>query len=181
MGFGTIYKGSDSSYVTFDDLLDIPQESYLKARATFEHMIPVNSKLNVSYSLAAGGATERLGSAQYFAIGGIKATARSGDIPFPGMVSKEISARQFVLGYVNLRYQVLNNLYAKLSGGVLDYNTEFETLSFIPVRGLTSEDLVLGLNVILAYNSIIGPIEIGYGRSSLQNDSRYHFAVGFPF
>ncbi|MGQ1785810.1 patatin-like phospholipase family protein [Saccharicrinis sp. GN24d3] len=181
LGFGTIYKGSDSSYVTFDDLLDIPKESYLKAKVTFEHIIPVNSRFNIAYSLAAGGATERLGSAQSFYLGGLESTSRSGDIPFPGMISKEVSARQFVMGYINLQYQAFNNFYAKLSGGAMDYRNEFENLSFIPVQSLVSEGVVFGVNLIFAYNSIIGPIEFGYGRSSLHNKSRYHFTVGFPF
>ena len=181
MSFGTIYTGSDNALVRLNDLVDVPKESYLKAKASFEHFVPLSSNLNLSYYLSIGAATEDLGSTQYFYLGGLKSTARSGDIPFAGMTSKELTAQQYLLGQVNLRYQIINNFYAHLSMGALDYATDFESLSFIPERSLSSSDVVLGSNITFSYNSIIGPLEFGYGRSSLHNEGRWFFTAGFPF
>ena len=181
IGFGTIYTGSDSAFVRLKDLVDIPHESYLKAVAKYEQYIPINSKFNLSFFLSVGGATEDLGSTQYFTIGGLSSTARSGDIPFAGMIPKEISAQQFAMAQVNLRYELFNNFYAHFSGGAVDYRSEFEYLSFVPVRGLVSEDIVLGGNIVFSFNSLIGPLEFGYGRSTLHHESRWFFTAGFPF
>ena len=181
LGFGTIYQGSDSAFVQLVDIVDIPKENYLKAKASFEHIFPGSNKFNISCYLSLGGATEDLGSMQYFTIGGLKSTARSGDIPFPGMIPKEISAQQFAMAYLNFRYEIINNLFITASGGALDYKSEFEQLSFVPVRGLISENMVFGGNVVFSYNSFIGPIEVGYGRSSLHKESRWFFTAGFPF
>ncbi len=179
--FGIIYTGSDSSFIKLNDLVDIPNESYLKFSTYYEQLIPLNSKLNISYMAALGGATKDLGSTQYFHIGGLKATARSGDIPFAGMMPKEITAQQFFMSQVNLRYELFNSTYAHFSVGAIDYQSKFEYLSFVPVRGLVSEDIVVGANIVLSYNSILGPIKFGYGRSTLHKQSRWFFTAGFPF
>ncbi|SMO82761.1 NTE family protein [Saccharicrinis carchari] len=181
LGFGTIYTGSDSALVLLNDLVNIPREKYLKAKLTWEHYLPAHSKISLSYFLSAGGATENLGNAQYFNIGGLKSTARTLDIPFPGMIPKEVSAQQFVMAQLHLRYQVFNKLFIHLSGGAMDYETKFEHLSFAPGRGIAANQVVFGGNLLLTHNSIVGPIEFGYGRSNLHHKGRWFFTAGFPF
>lgn len=181
LGFGTIYTGSDSAFVELNDLVNIPQENYLKGKITWEKYSPLHPKLSLSYYLAAGGATEELGNTQYFNMGGLKSTARQLDIPFPGMIPKEVTAQQFVMAQLHLRYQVSNKLFVQLSGGAMDFSTEFEYLSFSPSRGIAANTGVIGGNLIVSHNSLIGPIEFGYGRSSLHHKSRWFFTAGFPF
>ena len=181
LGFGTIYSGPQDAKVALGDLVNIPNKNYLKAKIAFEHIVPANNKISFSYFLAAGAATKDLGSTQYFTVGGLKSTARSEDIHFPGMLPREISAQEFVMAHINLRCEIINNLFFNVSGGAIDYASEFEFLSFVPVRGLVEEDVVFGGNLVFSYNSIIGPIEFGYGRSSLHKESRWFFTAGFPF
>lgn len=181
LGFGTIYAGSDSAFVQLNDLVNIPNENYLKGKITWEKYSSLHPKLSLSYYVAAGGATEKLGITQYFNMGGLKSTARLLDIPFPGMIPKEVTAQQFVMAQLHLRYQVSNKLFVQLSGGAMDFSTEFEYLSFSPSRGIAASKGVIGGNLIVSHNSIIGPIEFGYGRSSLHHKSRWFFTAGFPF
>ncbi len=181
IGFGSIYSGSDTSLVILKDLKNIPNENYLKAKASFRQNNPINSKLNISYFLSVGGATENLGRSQYFNLGGLNSLARAGDIPFPGTMPKEIMAQQFAMINLNIRYQAFNSFYARFAVGAMDYTTDFEHLSFVPTKGITAKNVVWGSNIILSYNSIIGPLEFGYGRSSLHKESRWFFTAGFPF
>ncbi len=181
LGFGTIYSGSDTAFVQLNDLVDIPQEKYLKGKITWEKYHPLYPKISLSYYLAAGGATEKLGNTQYFNIGGLKSTARSLDIPFPGMIHKEVTAQQFVMAQIHVRYQVFNKLFLQASGGAMNYDSEFEYLSFSPSRGIAANQIVIGGNLVVSHNSIIGPIELGYGRSNLHHKGRWFFTAGFPF
>ena len=181
LGFGTIYKGSDSAFVQLDDLVNIPKNKYLKGKITWEKYFPLHPKFSLSYYVAAGGATEKLGNTQYFNIGGLKSTARSLDIPFPGMIPKEVTAQQFVMAQIDLRYQLFNKIFLQVSGGAMDYDSEFEYLSFSPNRGIAANQVVIGGNLVVSHNSIIGPIQLGYGRSNLHHKGRWFFTAGFPF
>ena len=181
LGFSSIYKGSQESKELLADYIESPNESYLKLLISFKHHLPLSSKLNFSYYASIGGATKDMSSTQYFTFGGLESIKRYQDTPFIGLTTKEISAQQFIMGSLNFRYEVLNNLYIKLSGNVIDYKTNYDDLSFGALNNLGSDDVVFGGGFSASYQSIIGPIEVGYGRNSIHNKNRWYFTAGFPF
>ncbi|TLX72117.1 patatin [Labilibacter sediminis] len=181
IGFNTIYSGSEEAIDNLDDLVDIPVENYLKFKASFNQYIPLSSRFNIAYLASIGGATEDLGSMQYFNFGGLRSIARTKDIPFVGLSPREVTAQQFLMGRVDLRYEPINSLYISLIGNVLDYKSDFDDLSFTPNNTLSTDDVVIGGGVMLSYYSILGPLELGYSRCTLHNKNRWYFTAGFPF
>ncbi len=141
----------------------------------------MNSHLNLSYFASIGGASKDLGISQYYNIGGTSSTTRVNDIPFVGLLAKEVSAQQYVLGNINLRYEPISNLYIGIDANVMDYKTNFDELSFAPTELFGSDKTIISGGVSISYNSILGPINLGYGRSNLNNQNRIYFSVGFPF
>lgn len=181
VNFSTIYDGSDSARAVLNDIIEIPNQNYFKAAVVFNQYIPVSKNFNISYLLSAGGASEDMGSLQYFQFGGIQATRRYNDIPFVGLTTKEISAQQYAMGNVSLRYEAMNNFFIGLTGSVLDYETKYDNLSFDSLNVFGSDKVVYGGGILFSYQSILGPIQLGYGRTSMHSKNRYYFSVGFPF
>ncbi len=177
----SIYQGSDNSLEILEDIVDIPNKSYLKLDISIKQYLPLNSHLNLSYFASIGGASKDLGSSQYFSIGGTNSTTRANDIPFVGLLAKEVSAQQYVLGNINLRYEPISNLYIGIDANVMDYKTNFDELSFAPTELFGSDETIISGGVSISYNSILGPVNLGYGRSNLNNQNRIYFSVGFPF
>ncbi len=180
-GFSSIYKGSAESKELLADYIESPNESYLKLFVSFKHHLPISSKLNFSYYASIGGATKDMSSTQYFTFGGLESIKRYQDTPFVGLTTREISAQQFIMGSLNFRYEALNNLYVKLSGNIIDYKTNYDDLSFGALNTLGADDVVLGGGITISYQSIIGPIEVGYGKNTMHNKNRWYFTAGFPF
>ncbi len=181
IGFQSIYKGSADSKELLADYIESPNDSYLKLFMSFKQHLPLSSKLNLSYYASIGGATKDMNSTQYFTFGGLESIKRYQDTPFIGLTTREISAQQFVMGSINLRYKAINNLYIKLIGNMIDYKTNFDELSFTPLNTFGSDDTVFGGGITVSYKSIIGPIEVGYGRNSIHSKNRWYFTAGFPF
>ncbi|WP_075590371.1 patatin-like phospholipase family protein [Labilibacter marinus] len=180
-GFQTVYQGSAEGIDNFADLVDVPNSNYIKLNAKFKHVLPSKTNFNFSYMLSLGGATADLGSMQHFEIGGLTTTARLDDIPFPGMMPKEIFAKEFAMAIANFRYKIGTSLYAQISTGAIDYSSNYPSFNFLPTTEYLNEDVVFGANAMLSYDSIIGPLKFGYGRSTLHRESRWFFAAGFPF
>lgn len=181
IGINTIYSGSDSSYINLQQLVDIPAKNYLKLKAALNQHIPISSKLNLSYTVSAGGASRKMGSLQYFSLGGIKSIARTKDIPFIGLSAREITAQQYILGRFDIRYELFNNFFMTLTGNALDYQSNFKELGFTPTEILYTDDIITGGGITLSYYSILGPLEFGYSRSSLHDKNRWYITAGFPF
>ena len=177
----SIYEGSQESRDIMADYIDSPNDNYLKLSISFKHYIPLNKKINISYMASIGGATEDMGYTQYFYFGGLSSVKRYQDIPFIGMTAKEISAQQFLMGGINLRYEIMNNLYMGLRGNVIDYKTHYDKISFAEFNTFGSKDVIYAGGICFSYQSILGPIEVGYGRNSLHTDNRWYFTAGFPF
>jgi len=177
----SIYKGSKESYELLSDYIRIPNNNYLKIYSTITQYIPLSDKWNLSYSASLGAATKNMGSTEYFTLGGLKMNARATDIPLLGLVSKEISAQQYIFGGLSLRYEPINNLFIKTSLNALDYKTNFNELSFAPLNYFGTSDVVFTGGITVSYLSILGPVEFGFGRSSIHNQNRFYFTAGFPF
>jgi len=181
IGINTIYSGSDSSLINLEQLVDIPAKNYIRLKTKLSHYIPISSKLNLAFAASLGGATSKMSNFQYFNFGGIKATARTKDIPFIGLSTREITAQQFVLARLDFRYEPFNNFFITLSANALDYNSNFKQLSFTQTKTLSTENIIIGGGILLSYNSILGPLELGYSKCTLHDKNRWYITAGFPF
>ncbi len=177
----SIFNGSDESYELLKDFIEIKHKNYFKVFANYKQHIELSTKWNFCYSASIGFATKSMGSTEYFMIGGVDDFARKTDIPLIGFSNKEISAQQFAMTGLNFRYSPINNLFITFSPNVLRFKTNYNELSYAPSENFGSSDFIFSGGIKIAYQSFLGPLLFGYGRSSFYNSDRYYFAIGFPF
>ncbi len=174
-----IFKGSYDSYLKFKNIAAIPEDKFLLGMFSYCKHIKINNKFDLEPNISVGLTTGKMGYFQYFNIGGLKSTIRTGGVPFAGMIPKEVQAKQYALTQLNLRYTPFNNFFIKLSGGLLDYSSDYEGIDMNNYRVMSTENIITSGQISFSYNSLLGPITIGYGRSSLNKKSRWTFTAGF--
>ncbi len=177
----TIFSGSDESYELLKDFIEIKHKNYFKVFARYKQHIELSNKWNFCYSASIGFATKSMSSTEYFMIGGLDEYARKTDIPLIGFSNKEISAQQYAMTGIDFRYSPINNLYLSLSSNVLRFKTNYNELSYAPSENFGTSDFIFSGGVKISYESFLGPLIFGYGRSSFYNSDRFYFSVGFPF
>ncbi len=177
----SIFNGSSDSYETLKDLIDIPNSQYLKIYSSLKQFIPLSSKWNFNYSASLGYATKSMGTTEYFMLGGIEESARLTDIPLIGFLNKEVSAQQYIQGGINFRYSPINKFYLTASSYLLNFKTNYNELSYASLKQFSPNDLIHCWGFKASYQSFLGPIVFGYGRTTMYSNNNFYFSVGFAF
>ncbi len=181
MQFGEIYRGVDSSYYEVSDIINVETNNYIRARIDYTRYFQLGDKFNIAPHASVGWASANMPFSDYFHIGGIPSSIRCNNVAFFGLMPREVMSNQYIIAKMDFRYSPLANVYLHAIGNIMDTQDEFwiELSDFDSVN--YDNKIVWGGGLIVAYQSFIGPIEVGYARTNLHNKNRWYLSVGFPF
>ncbi len=179
--YGEIYKGLDSSYNQVQDLIHVAENHYLKTQVDYKRHLPIGNKLNIAPGASVGWATSTIPFADYFNIGGIPSILRCNNIEFFGLMPREIITDRYILAKLNFRYSPVNNLYIQAIGNVMDTGNELWFRLDNRDSVTATHNVIYGGGLLISYQSILGPIELGYARVNMHEANRWYITVGFPF
>ncbi len=175
----TLYKGSSEGRLRVEPLVESPYKQYFSVSADFRKYFRLNSRLTSGVRLAGSLISRPPPFLGHTYIGGLPFNNRSHEVSFIGYSFREKLAEDYLLGEINLRYQLINNVHVS---GL--FNTLFSKVNIdedlVPIT-FDREEQVYGYGLILSYNSFLGPLQIGAGSNTSDNRIRGFFNFGFTF
>jgi NTE family protein len=153
-------------YVKFSADILGGETEFTKFFSSVESYFPLTEKLNFHPRVSIGYTDTKSGLplSENFYIGG--------HYSFYGYATDELAGAKALLANIELRYKLPFRLYAS---GRYDVGNVYSTVDQIKLGNLRQ---AFGLS--LAYDSPIGPIDIGYGKSGVHPD-RLYFDIGLAF
>ncbi len=174
-----IYKGSDEGRVTVSPVIESPYTNYFSASANFRKYIRLNSRLTSGLRLAGSFVSRSAPFLGLTYIGGLPFNNRGSEVSNIGYSYREKLAEDYLLGEVSLRYQLFNKLHVSTLFNTLlsNIHLEEELELLLPDQA----ERVYGYGLILAYDSFLGPLQIGMGNNDSSQRMRWFFNFGFTF
>lgn len=180
--FREVYNGPDSIKHLVSEFYRVPNKHYLKSSIEYKRYLPLGKKLNWIVGGSGGWASASLPFADLFYVGGLNSITRTNDVSFYGLMPREMMSSQYFILSSDIRYNILPSLYIHGIVNMLDsYNEPHISLYSVDPASQEGKVFLWGGGVKIGYESILGPIEIGYGMSTLHSASRWYIAAGFPF
>jgi NTE family protein len=142
------------------------QITYTKVFSSIESYFPITGRINFHPRISIGWTGTDYGiplSEKFY---------NGGEYSFSGYRVDELTGDKMILGNLELRYRLPYRFYLT---GRFDLGEMYESVEQIKLRNLRQ-----GYGLSLAYDSPIGPIDIGYGKGNHRPD-RWYVNVGLRF
>jgi NTE family protein len=175
----TIYKGTDEGQAQVSALTETPYKKYFSASANYSKFVQLNSRLISGLRLSGTFVSRSTPLLGLTYIGGLPFNNRGNEVSFIGYSFREKLAEDFILGEINLRYKLLNKIHLSMLFNALLSNINLS--DEIEPIGLDKDQEVYGYGLILAYDSFLGPLQMGMGSNDSDNRMRWFFNFGFTF
>ncbi|MFO8000273.1 MAG: patatin-like phospholipase family protein [Marinilabilia sp.] len=173
------YDGTQEGQELVSDLTHIPHSNYFSLSGKYRKYFSVNRHFTTGLRLSGHFTSQSPPFLGLTFIGGLPFNNRSNEVPFIGYSFREKLAEDFALGEINLRYQLLKQIHINAMGGMLLSNINLPDV--IEPIGLDKTERVLGYGVTIAYQSFLGPLQVGLGSNDTDNRLRWYFNFGFNF
>jgi NTE family protein len=174
-----LYKGNTDSKELIAPITNIPNSQYFTVGGNWNKYFPVSNRFTPGFRLSGQFTNQAAPLLDLTFIGGLPFNNRSNEIHFIGYSFREKLVEDFALAEIDLRYQILNQIHINAKGGIL-----LSTINLpenIEPIGLDKTDRVYGYGLMLAYDSFLGPLQIGAGSNNTDNRLRWYFNFGFNF
>ncbi|WP_291857110.1 patatin-like phospholipase family protein [Marinilabilia sp.] len=174
-----LYKGSDNGKELVAPLTDIPNRQYFSLGGDWKKYFPVSSRFTPGIRLSGQFTNKEAPLLDLTFIGGLPFNNRSNEVHFIGYSFREKLVEDYALGEIDLRYRLLQQIHLNVQGGIL-----FSTINLpeqIEPIGLDKTETVYGYGLMLAYDSFLGPVQLGAGSNSTDHRVRWYFNFGFNF
>ncbi|WP_075603396.1 patatin-like phospholipase family protein [Saccharicrinis aurantiacus] len=181
LDFAEVYKGPDSLKHEVAEIYYVPYNHYVKASLEYKRHLPLSKKFNWIVGGSAGWSSASLPFSDLSYVGGIRSITRTNDVSFYGLMPRELMTSQYLILSSDIRYNVLPSLYIHGVVNMLDSYNEPHISLYSDAGSLEGKVFLWGGGLKVSYESILGPIEVGYGISTLHNAARWYVAAGFPF
>ncbi len=174
-----LYKGNPNSKEMIAPITNIPNSQYFTVGGTWNKYFPVSRRFTPGIRLSGQLTNKEIPLLDHTFIGGLPFNNRSNEVHFIGYSFREKLAEDFALAEIDLRYRILNQIHINAKGGILFSSTNLPER--IEPIGLDKTDRVYGYGLMLAYDSFLGPLQVGAGGNNTDNRLRWYFNFGFNF
>ena len=174
-----LYKGSSEGGEMIAPLTAIPNRQYFRVGGNWQKYISVSNKFTPGIRLSGQFTNKEAPLLDLTFIGGLPFNNRSNEVHFIGYSFREKLVEDYALGEVDLRYRIMPQIHLNVQGGIL-----FSTINLpeqIEPIGLDKTERVLGYGLMLAYDSFLGPVQLGAGSNDTDHRLRWYFNFGFNF
>ncbi|MCP4703895.1 MAG: BamA/TamA family outer membrane protein, partial [candidate division Zixibacteria bacterium] len=139
---------------------------YTKGFSSVESYIPITDNINLhpKFSIGWTETDTNIPTSEQFFMGG--------RYSFRGLRHDQLTGTKMVLGNIEIRFKLPYRLYLS---GFYDFGDIYKSIDQIKFQNLR-----LGYGVSLAYDSPLGPIDLGYGKTVNQSDQLY-INIGLNF
>jgi NTE family protein len=153
-------------YVEFAGDIFGGEAQYTKVYSSIESYFPIGPRLNFHPKISIGwsDAEKGLPASEKYYLGGAYS--------FAGFRTDELADDKMILGNMELRYKLPYRFYIT---GRYDTGETYSRLEQIKIKGLRH-----GYGFSIAYDSFLGPVDFGYGRSG-KHPERYYINIGLGF
>jgi NTE family protein len=174
-----LYSGTREGRSMISDFINIPYKNYFIASGNYNRYIPLNTHLTTGIRLAGQWTNRSIPLMDYTFIGGLPFNNRSKEVHFIGYSFREKIAEDFALGEINFRYKILEQVHINAMGSLLLSRINLpETIE--PV-GLDKSQRTIGYGLLVAFDSFLGPVQVGVGSNNTDPRARWYFNFGFNF
>ena len=138
-------------------------------------------KLTYNFEVGAGFSTEDSGTNGLYMLGGSQ--FGPGKLQFKDLAGynlAEIYTYNYALAKSSLSWEIASGLYITTIVNVAATADTYEDL-FDHLTTQPFGDNIWGYNFGLKYDSLMGPIQLLISGNNQDNESRFHFSLGFPF
>lgn len=174
-----LYKGSSQGEEMVSAITESPYQNYFTLQGQLRKFIPINRKLTAGITTSGQIISRTPPLLGLSFIGGLPFNNRSNEVHFIGYSFREKIAENFGLGEINLRYNIVKQIHLNATGSILI--SELNLPEVIEPIGLDKTEQVLGYGLMIAYNSFLGPLQLGMGSNNTDNRIRWYFNFGFNF
>ncbi|MGM0375712.1 MAG: patatin-like phospholipase family protein [Bacteroidota bacterium] len=174
-----VYEGSDEGRDMVGDFIHIPGNNYFSIMGDYRKYLPVNPHLTTGLRLSGRFTSRSIPLMDFSFLGGLPFNNRSKEVHFIGYSFREKLVDNFALGEVNFRYRILDQVHISAIGGFLLSRTNLPEV--IEPIGLDKSKQVFEYGMIVAYDSFLGPLQVGVGSNDTDNRLRWYFNFGFNF
>ncbi|WP_462318004.1 patatin-like phospholipase family protein [Marinilabilia sp.] len=174
-----LYSGSQEGKELVAELTRIPYQHYFTLSGDYMKYFPVSSNFTAGLRLSGQFTSRTSPFLGLTFIGGLPFNNRSNEVHFIGYSFREKLVEDYALGEINLRYKILNQVHINAMGSILLSSINLPEV--IEPIGLDKEKRVYGYGLMLAYDSFLGPLQMGMGSNASDNRMRWYFNFGFNF
>ncbi|SFD73210.1 patatin-like phospholipase family protein [Thermophagus xiamenensis] len=174
-----LYKGSPAGESMIAPVTDCPYQNFFTVNGTLKKYIPITNKFTAGLRASGQIISRPQPLLGLTFIGGMPFNNRNNEIYFMGYSFREIIAEDFTLGEINLRYNCTKQIHFSAIGGFL--MTDSNLPQVIEHIDFNQTDKIFGYGLIMAYNSFLGPLQLGVGSNNSDNRLRWYFNFGFNF
>lgn len=174
---GRSFNGEMKFITNVKDTLGQDADPMLFANIRFLQVVPLKNKFSLIPQFSAGSLLSYGGAIlpKYQSyMGGLTEKYGNGIFPFVGLEFMQIVSNQSLTGRLDLRYEVLNNVFATAKWNLGFYSEDLRDLLF-------ENEVVNGYGFSLGVKSPIGPIEISAMRSDYGKKWIGYFNLGYRF
>jgi NTE family protein len=174
-----LYKGNTDSKEIIAPITNIPNRQYFTVGGNWRKYFPVSNRFTPGFRLSGQFTNKAAPLLDLTFIGGLPFNNRSNEVHFIGYSFREKLVEDFALAEIDLRYRILNQIHINATGGIL-----LSTINLpedIEPIGLDKTERVYGYGLMLAYDSFLGPLQIGAGSNNTDHRLRWYFNFGFNF
>ncbi|PWE01120.1 patatin-like phospholipase family protein [Marinilabilia rubra] len=174
-----LYSGSQEGKEMVSELTRIPYQHYFTISGDYMKHVPVTDYFTAGLRLSGQFTSRTTPFLGLTFIGGLPFNNRSNEIHFIGYSFREKLVEDYALGEINLRYRILKQVHINAMGSLLLSSINLPEV--IEPIGLDKEERVYGYGLMLAYDSFLGPLQLGLGSNATDNRMRWYFNFGFNF
>lgn len=174
-----VYHGDEHARDLVAEAIEPANRHFFELSGSFQKFIRLSRKWVVSPRVQANYSDMQLPLPGRDFVGGMPFQRRSNEVSFVGMSSREKVVQNYILAQLNLRYRFRRNLnITGVANGMMSFNGDGpELLGFLSAK----DEKILGYGLLLEYDSVIGPVQLGVSNSNMNRGFRWYVGLGYPF
>ncbi|MDG5799528.1 patatin-like phospholipase family protein [Marinilabiliaceae bacterium ANBcel2] len=174
-----LYKGAQDQYLSVEDMIAFSDEKFFTLRGCYRRHISFTDRLVFIPSVFAGWSTADMPLSGLTYVGGLPSQTRNHDLSFIGLGSREKVVQNYVMAQGSIRYRFYSKLHATMIvNGLASYQGDYISFDSVFVN---EDEQLLGYGLLLEYDSILGPLQIGASGGSVGGGVRWYFGFGYTF
>ncbi|MGQ1890124.1 patatin-like phospholipase family protein [Thermophagus sp. OGC60D27] len=174
-----LYKGSEQGEEMVSPVTACPYQNFFTLNGNIRKFIPLTSRLTIGMRASGQIISRPQPLLGLTFIGGLPFNNRNNEVHFMGYSFRENIAEDFALGEINLRYNYMKQIHISAVGGFLMSDSNLPQV--IEHINFYKTEKVFGYGLIMAYNSFLGPLQLGVGSNNVDQRLRWYFNFGFNF
>jgi NTE family protein len=172
-----LYKGSQTGEDMVSELTASTNKKYFVVGGNYTKYFPVSNRFTSGLRLSGQFTSRSAPFLDMTFIGGLPFNNRSNEVHFIGYSFREKLVEDYALGEINLNYRILEQIHVNALGSLLLSSINLPEV--IEPIGLDKTKRVFGYGLMLAYDSILGPVQLGIGSNDSDKRLRWYFNFGF--